>query len=318
MPADHAIVDWGTSNFRIWLLDRDGEILAEQRSNEGMIHTSANGFASVLESHLAALGADEQLPVMVCGMAGSRQGWHEAPYLDLPAHLASLAEKSVKVPAIARSVHILPGLAQRNSRAPDVMRGEETQLLGAAMLRPDLFSAGTAACMPGTHSKWVRLEKERVTGFATFMTGELYNFAASHSILSSMIAANAGFDPADAGFAAAVRDSFTDPASIANRLFSARPARLLGFCQDEAAAPATSGALIGLELAGARAFHEAARQLLLIASGRMAQVYHAAFEAIGLPHEVVDADIAVRAGLHSACINLWPETSARRLGATRA
>ena len=173
-------------------------------------------------------------------------------------------------------------------------------------------------CLPGTHSKWVRLEKERVTGFATFMTGELYNFAASHSILSSMIAANAGFDPADAGFAAAVRDSFTDPASIANRLFSARPARLLGFCQDEAAAPATSGALIGLELAGARAFHEAARQLLLIASGRMAQVYHAAFEAIGLPHEVVDADIAVRAGLHSACINLWPETSARRLGATRA
>ncbi|MEZ5792872.1 MAG: 2-dehydro-3-deoxygalactonokinase [Nitratireductor sp.] len=317
MQASYAIVDWGTSNFRIWMLDRDGAVLAERRSHEGMIHTSPDSFSTVLESHLASLGADTDLPVMVCGMAGSRQGWHEAPYLDLPASLSGLPERAARVPGISRPVHILPGIAQRNSRSPDVMRGEETQLLGAAMHRPEIFSAGIAACMPGTHSKWVRLERGIVTGFSTFMTGEFYNFAANHSILAAMIAANADFDAADAGFAAAVRDSFADPAMIANRLFSARPARLLGFCEDDAAAPATSGALIGLELAGARRFHELADKVMLIASGRLAQLYQAAFEAIGLAHEMVDADLAVRLGLYSACSSIWPQTSSRHTGSSR-
>ena len=108
------------------------------------------GFAAVLQSHLEAVGAAPGLPVVVCGMAGARQGWVEAGYVDTPARLASILEHTVAVPGQERDIRILPGIAQRDPKAPDVMRGEETQLLGAL----GVDAADDAiVCMPGTHSK---------------------------------------------------------------------------------------------------------------------------------------------------------------------
>src|SRR4249920_2331486 len=129
-PA-YIAVDWGTSSFRLWLIGEDDSILGERRSGEGMTSAAQTGFAQVLQSHLDALAAPENLPVIVCGMAGARQGWVEAGYIDTPAHLATVLERAVSVPGATRDIRILPGIAQRNPDAPDVMRGEETQLLGA-------------------------------------------------------------------------------------------------------------------------------------------------------------------------------------------
>src|ERR1044071_1708813 len=129
--AAYVAVDWGTSSFRLWLVDRAGNVLGERRSSEGMMAASKLGFAALLQSHLEAVGAAPGLPVVVCGMAGARQGWVEAGYVDTPARLTSILQHAVPVPGQGRDIRILTGIAQRDPRAPDVMRGEETQLLGA-------------------------------------------------------------------------------------------------------------------------------------------------------------------------------------------
>ncbi|MEH2531088.1 2-keto-3-deoxy-galactonokinase [Bradyrhizobium sp. AZCC 1614] len=144
--AAYVAVDWGTSSFRLWLVDRAGNVLGERRSHEGMMAAGKLGFATVLQSHLKAVGAADGLPVVICGMAGARQGWVEAGYVETPARLASILKQAVVVPGQDRDIRILPGIAQRDPKAPDVMRGEETQLLGAL----GVDAADDAlVCMPG-------------------------------------------------------------------------------------------------------------------------------------------------------------------------
>ena len=96
--AAYVAVDWGTSSFRLWLVDRAGNVLGERRSHEGMMAAAKLGFATVLQSHLEAVGAAPGLPVVICGMTGARQGWVEAGYVDTPAQLASISEHAVPVP----------------------------------------------------------------------------------------------------------------------------------------------------------------------------------------------------------------------------
>ncbi len=174
-------VDWGTSSFRGWLMSAKGDVLAESRGGEGMLHCAGTGFAPVLRDHLARLGAPQATPVLICGMAGARQGWVEAPYLKTPTRLDALHEGAVRVDAGA-DIRILPGIAQARADRPDVMRGEETQLLG--VLDP---SFAGLVCIPGTHSKWIRIEAGEVVEFATYMTGELFSVISQHSILSHAI-----------------------------------------------------------------------------------------------------------------------------------
>src|ERR1700754_474352 len=98
-PPAFVAVDWGTSSFRGWLMSPQGRVLAESRGGEGMLHCAGTGFAPVLRDHLARLGAPQQTPVLICGMAGARQGWVEAPYLHTPTRLDALHEGAVRVDA---------------------------------------------------------------------------------------------------------------------------------------------------------------------------------------------------------------------------
>ena len=141
------VVDWGTSSFRGWLMSADGAALAESRGAEGMLHRAAagaGGFAAVLREHLARLGAPAGVPVLICGMAGARQGWAEAPYLRTPTRLDALHEGALRIDAPG-DIRILPGIAQSWPDRPDVMRGEETQLLGVT--EPGFTGL---VCIPGT------------------------------------------------------------------------------------------------------------------------------------------------------------------------
>jgi 2-dehydro-3-deoxygalactonokinase len=166
------------------------------------------GFATVLQSHLDAVGAAPALPVVVCGMAGARQGWVEAGYVETPAQLASIPKHAVRVPGQDRDIRILPGIAQRDPRAPDVMRGEETQLLGA--LGVDAAD-DAVVCMPGTHSKWVRTRGGTVERFATFMTGELFDVVSRQTILSHAVGGADDAEDIDT-FRSAVMAAFETPA----------------------------------------------------------------------------------------------------------
>ena len=296
-------VDWGTTSFRLWLLSRSGAVLAEQRSAEGMTTAMRMGFADVLQAHLDAIGAPVDLPVLVCGMAGARQGWVEAGYIDVPASLSAVLDGAVRVPGQARDVRILPGLAQRDKGAPDVMRGEETQLLGA-------LSSGEGGeklvCMPGTHSKWVTVKDGGVTNFATFMTGELFEAISKQTILSHAVAEAETFTGAHEAFTAAVRDIYAHPELATNRLFTLRSGQLLHGLTATDAKARLSGIMIGLEISGAHSRAKRETPVVLIGFGALGALYEGAFTALEINYTVIDADEAVRRGLLAAANAIWP------------
>ncbi|MBR0753783.1 2-dehydro-3-deoxygalactonokinase [Bradyrhizobium jicamae] len=293
-------VDWGTSSFRLWLLDSAGGILGERRSDQGMMAAAKPGFANVLQSHLEALGVAADCPVVICGMAGARQGWVEAGYVDTPARLTDILDRAVPVPLQSRDIRILPGIAQRDATAPDVMRGEETQLLGAVGLN----SVGDAVvCMPGTHSKWVTMRGGMVEGFGTFMTGELFSIVVRDTILTHAVAGAEAAEDIDA-FKRAVEVAHDQPALASSLLFQVRSGQLLFGGSAAAAREAISGTLIGLEIAGGLA-RQLTEPVTLIASGRLARLYLIAFEALSIPVRSIDADEAVRRGLTMAASAIW-------------
>ncbi len=293
-----AAADWGTTRLRVWLLDTTGAVLAERRSDEGLLAAQPDRFGEILERQLAAMDAPATLPVIICGMAGSRQGWIEAPYVTVPASLGAIFGAAARVPGTKRDVRIVPGLAQRDSAAPDVMRGEETQLAGAlARLGPGRH----LACLPGTHCKWVDLAEGAVAGFQTFMTGELFSVLSTQSILRHSVGADVTVNADDPVFAEWYRTALAAPAPVETQLFRIRAATLLHGLTPAAGAAALSGLLIGAEIAAARArFPEHDGQVVLIASGAMHDLYDVALRLAGFAVTAVDADEAVRAGLAEA------------------
>lgn len=289
-----AAADWGTSSFRLWLLAGDGSVLGEKRSPTGMQSAlAAGGFSAVLETHLASLGASTELPVIVCGMAGAKQGWVEVPYIDTPASLEGIAIGATPVPGLARDVRILPGVAQRDAARPDVMRGEETQIMG--------LQAEGLICLPGTHSKWVSVANGRIEAFSTFMTGEVFALMAGQSILRHTVGETHDALAHRPAFEAGVRASLDAPEGLLNGLFSLRAGPLLGTAAPEEAGARLSGLLVGLEIAGVRTLlPQQGRQIVLAASGPLRDVYEAAMDVAGLSAKIADADAAVRLGLLAA------------------
>ncbi|MBZ3694425.1 2-dehydro-3-deoxygalactonokinase [Phyllobacterium calauticae] len=301
--ATYAVADWGTSRFRLWLLDREGHVVAERRSDDGLDTSRARGFAETLEDHLASLRAPVDLPVIICGMAGSRQGWVEANYVPVPADLTAILSGAVKIAGIRRDVRIIPGLSQSGS-APNVMRGEETQLLGAMLARN--LRSGLVA-MPGTHSKWVELDEGRATSFSTFLTGELYALLAGHSILRHSIGnAAEAVTPDHPQFTAGLELMLGGNRRMLGELFGIRAAMLLENLPPNGAASRLSGLLIGTEIAGAKEKFGTSATIALVASGAMATLYAKAMTVAGLNFDIVDADEAVRKGLFVAASQLWP------------
>jgi len=293
-----AAVDWGTTRMRVWLIDKDGKVVAERRGDDGLITAQQKGFSTILEGHLAAMAAPEALPVIICGMAGSRQGWLEAPYVTVPAPIGAILAGAARVPGQRRDIRIVPGLAQRQIDAPDVMRGEETQLAGAGLLA----KGRQLVCMPGTHSKWVLVEDGAVAGFGTWPTGELFSVLAAHSILRHSLGENPKpVTPDNPFFRDWCRKALAAGGDVTSRLFSIRAAGLLQDLKADDAAACLSGLLIGGEIASAnRRYAASAAPVVLVASGALGTLYGEALSLSGLTVRTVDADEAVRAGLVEA------------------
>ncbi|MCL8489344.1 MULTISPECIES: 2-dehydro-3-deoxygalactonokinase [Bradyrhizobium] len=297
--AAFVAVDWGTSSFRAWLMAADGTELAESRGPEGMLQCATSGFAPVLRDHLRKLGGPADLPVLICGMAGARQGWVEAPYLHTPTRLDALHAGAICVETEG-DVRILPGLAQARADQPDVMRGEETQLFGVT--EPG-FSG--IVCIPGTHSKWIRVEAGAVVAFATYMTGELFAVISQHSILMHAVEPDAAPAEDGASFRAGLASALSSPASLTSALFRLRAAQLLGFEPRSEGAARLSGLLIGSEIADARMRFGSDLPLRLIGAGRLGRLYREALTASGFTVNECDAELASRQGLIKAARQIW-------------
>jgi 2-dehydro-3-deoxygalactonokinase len=252
-------LDWGTSSLRAYWLDGTGAIRETRARPWGIRHLPNGGFDAALTDITAGW---PRLPRLACGMVGSRQGWLEVPYMDLPADTAQLGSTVRSLRAKDGSdVHIVPGL--HNPQGPDVMRGEETQLLGALALRPALATHSTWI-LPGTHSKWVRVHGGAVIDFCTLMTGELFALLRQHSTLCVGSGDSTVDNDAFARGVAAARDSGSGGAF--SRLFSARALMLDGALASDSVPEYLSGLLIGEELrsglASNRFRHDAPLQLI--------------------------------------------------------
>jgi 2-dehydro-3-deoxygalactonokinase len=212
--------DWGTTNLRAWTLDNGGAVVAQRDFALGVSKLGPGDAARRFDAEVRP-GLDAQdLPAVLCGMIGSNLGWTAVPYADCPASLADLAGGLTPV---ADDVRIVPGLrCDGIAGSPDVMRGEETQVLGWLAQHPDRRSGRHVICHPGTHAKWVLIEDGRIVRFVTAMTGELFAVLRAHSVLRSdapaddMAAFDLGLSAAGEGDALAAR-LFTAPAWSAAR-----------------------------------------------------------------------------------------------------
>lgn len=290
IAADWIAVDWGTSRLRAWALSDEGRILASAESADGMGGLDRAGFEPALLSLAGGwLAPGRATPVLICGMAGSRQGWIEAPYRAVPC--APVARDGLAVAPVrdARlAVRILPGLSQ--SAPPDVMRGEETQIAGVIARDPGFDGV---VCLPGTHSKWARVSAGEVVGFQSFMTGEVFALLAGQSVLRHSLGAT-GWD--EAAFAEAVLSALARPEALAARLFAIRASELLTGPAPGAARARLSGLLIGSELAAARPWWLGQR-VAIVGSGAIAGPYRTALGLLGVTAEVQDGETAALAGL---------------------
>jgi len=234
-------VDWGTSSLRAARLGPAGQVLEERSMPRGILTVPAGGFPAVFEDACGDWMRSPGALALICGMAGSRQGWIEAPYAACPAGFAEVASQLAWIEP--GRIAMVPGLAYEAHGVPDVMRGEETQVFGALDL---LGLASAVLVLPGTHSKWVHAVDGRIERFATFMTGECYALLRQHSILARMMpAADAELDaPA---FEQGVRHALRS-GTLLHAAFSARTLALFERLASAALPSYLSGLVIGEEL----------------------------------------------------------------------
>lgn len=292
--------DWGTSNLRLFLIG-GGQVLARA---EGPGVAAAAGrledvFFDAVDPWIARHGP---LPVILCGMVGSTIGWMEAPYLDCPATTGDLAHGLLRFTARGLAIAIVPGLATTGPLGgPDVMRGEETQILGALATLPDLAGGQHLLCLPGTHSKWVLLRDGRVETFMTAMAGELFAVLRQHSVLGRGTGtATPGPGPA---FTQGLHRAASAPACLPQLLFETRSRQLRAGLAPEEAAGFLSGLVIGADVAGALAAlgdrAPATAPVTLIAAPALASLYEEALGHQGRMARRLDGDGQSLAGLSS-------------------
>lgn len=281
-------VDWGSSGFRAYLLAENGDILDSRSAPRGITTLAPGDYPSVLRQEIGDWLDRNDVPILLSGMVGSRQGWREAAYTDCPARLEDLVARLLPVDIDAKQKgYIAPGLACRTADGlPDVMRGEEIQVFG-------LTAPGETAtlCLPGTHSKHVFVQDGRVTGFTTAMTGEVFALLRKHGLLAAMLPPQeVAFDVE--AFRAGVQRS-GEGGGLLHHLFGVRTRRLFDELAPDAAPDYLSGIVIGHELRGTRW----TGGIAIVGAPDLAARYRLAFDCLGIAASVAPDHVAAR-GLH--------------------
>jgi len=275
-------VDWGTTNRRAWRIE-DGRVAEEFDDDRGVLSIEKADFPPAVAEIRERLG---DLPVLMAGMIGSNRGWIEAPYVSCPAGLDDVVAALRWVEADRTAV--VPGLSCQGP--PDVMRGEEVQILGA--VEAGLVPPDALVCHPGTHNKWVVLASGRVERFRTVMTGELFSLLRDRGVLSEMLKGKiADGEPFREGVARGLLH-----APLTAELFSVRASVLLGDRPAEEAAAFTSGLLIGTDVAVGltKPFDD---HVSIIGRPDLTALYAAAIDVAGLKAREIDGETAFLAGI---------------------
>jgi 2-dehydro-3-deoxygalactonokinase len=296
MSTGFIALDWGTTSFRAYLVGSSGQVADTISAPEGILSVTDGDFEHTLERHIG--GWNTSQPVLAAGMITSRQGWIELPYLPCPASAADLAQAlHHHTTASGRRIAFATGLSYRSADGmPDVMRSEEVQVFGS------LDSGLNHFVTPGTHSKWITTDGDRLMKYTTYVTGEVFAALKDHTILGRLMKDGPSDEEA---FARGVRGALADPAGFLHRIFSARSLGLFNEIAPEHIASYLSGQVIGTEVAHAIRDNPQDAEYVVLASPGIGGRYVKAIEIAGLkvrygdPQAIVKglAIIARKAGL---------------------
>lgn len=292
MVSRYLAADWGSTNLRLWLVE-DGVAVKHAASPFGITRMQNQSFPQVLQSLMLQmqLETSEVSRIYIAGMAGSNVGWKEAAYLRCPVSLGELGNNLTAVdPGWPVPAGIIPGICVPGPAGADVMRGEETQLLGT--LNDNLSGLFV---LPGTHSKWALVQDGVVVRFTTVMTGELFDVLRNHSLLGRGVPESSAQPQAfEAGTLAglAASDTMTE-------LFTVRARYILQHLPAEQVIDYLSGLLIGSELRDMRKQFEVntASRVTLLGSGTLTKRYEQALRLAGITFDTKDADSATLNGI---------------------
>jgi 2-dehydro-3-deoxygalactonokinase len=291
--------DWGTSRLRLYLCDSAGRVLARGEGPGAAVADCQSAFAAAVSAWDKVYGT---LPAVLGGMVGSTIGWREVAYLPCPARPQAIAAAALRFESQGRAIAILPGISCRNPTGePDVMRGEETQILGALRLYPHLCDGDHLLCLPGTHTKWVSVCDGVVIRFQTALSGELFDTLRHHSVL----ARDGGeADVTSPAFAQGLKSARVE-VDLVHLLFSTRSRVVTGEMAKADAASYLSGLMLGKEIATALALFAHANPVQLICTPTLATLYGGALKSYNATSTVIDGDTAALAGLVHAHAELF-------------
>jgi 2-dehydro-3-deoxygalactonokinase len=284
--------DWGTTQLRLYLCE--GAKVIDRASGPG-IGALTEKPEQIFRSLTTRWSAEHAgLSAHLCGMVGSRNGWIETPYVRCPADLGALRAGLVKLESGGIKVSIVPGLSCHNPLgAPDVMRGEETQIFGAVNTRERRLCA-----LPGTHTKWAVVENGVIQHFLTSPSGELFALLRDHSTLGR--AGGAVTENNAAGFQRGlVRQAEMSDAELLHLLFETRSRQLVDGISKSEAMGFLSGLLIGSDVSGALRWFGAKAGVTLIGDPKLNELYAEALALHGVEATSLSGEDCALAGLRA-------------------
>lgn len=278
-------VDWGTSSLRAFLIGANGKVLDKVASSEGIMHVPGRDFEAAFGRLVGAWANGKELPILASGMITSRNGWVETPYVQVPLDAGDLARALVShQTSCGIELCFITGVTTDHASGPDVMRGEETQIIGASALG---MSDGTFV-LPGTHSKWIRVSKNRIEDYATYMTGEIFAALKEHTILGTLIQ-KGPFSPE--GFSQGAAAGLKSGSALLHDLFHVRTLPLMGRMKATDVEDYLSGLLIGAEIKSARERGDAAGTITIIGRSDLTGRYETALAVAGIESRRAPDDI---------------------------
>ncbi|WP_230353190.1 2-dehydro-3-deoxygalactonokinase [Lelliottia sp. WAP21] len=285
MTPRYIAIDWGSTNLRAWLYQGD-ECLESRQSESGVTRLNGQSPEAVL-AKVTSGWRDSATPVIMAGMVGSNVGWKVAPYLSVPTRFSAIGQQ---LTSVGDNVWIIPGLCVSRDDNHNVMRGEETQLLGARTLSPS-----SVYVMPGTHCKWVQADSEQIHDFRTVMTGELHHLLLNHSLVGAGLPEQQSSGDA---FTEGLERGLASPA-VLPQLFEVRASHVLEKLPREQVSEFLSGLLIGAEVASMRDFVVQEQAVTIVAGSSLTSRYQQAFHALGREVKTISGEAAFQAGIRS-------------------
>ncbi len=287
-------VNWGSTNFRAYLIGADGAALDDYSAASGIVGLDRPGMVATMDALAARWPVSG--PIYASGMIGSNVGWTDVPYAEAPAGCADLVKAAVSTSIGRVPTHIVPGIACRRSfdGQPDILRGEEIELMGLAALR----AVDGWVALPGTHTKWARLENGRVVDFFTSMSGEIFDRLTANGLLASIVDGEAADGPV---FQRGVAAGRARQLGLGTLLFGARAQVVRGVTTKADAASYIRGLLIGSEIADALAVYPRVRDSVvpLIGNTALCRLYASALQSASVHSETIDSRAACLRGFRA-------------------